>query len=97
MMADRGLKYAVAALGFSVLLAGGALAEPSWQGYAPRCQTAELAAEATMQDPCEGQLAAFGLAGPRVLSRSQALDVETTGSISGDARRNTGDDERSPL
>lgn len=92
-MADRGLKYAVAALGLSVMLTGSALAEQSWQGYAPRCQTTELANQ-PIQDPCEGQLAMFGIAGPTVLSRNQSLDVETTGSIKGDAR-NSG--ENAPL
>ena len=100
-MADRGLKHAVTALGFSLgvsfgfsaLLTGGALAEQSWQGYAPRCQTAELAQEG-MQDPCEGQLAMFGIAGPTVLNRNQSLDVETTGSIKGDGRSGS---ENAPL
>ena len=96
-MADRGLKHAVAALGVSLgsaLLAGGALAEETWQGYAPRCQTKELATQ-VMQDPCEGQLAMFGIAGPTVLNRNQSLDVETTGSIKGDAR--SSGSENAPL
>jgi hypothetical protein len=95
MMADRGLTYAVAALGASVLLAGGAVAEPSWQNYAQRCQPRELAGPA-MRDPCEAPPAVFGLAGPQVLSRNQAIDVETTGSI-GDATWRDREAERSPM
>ena len=96
-MADRGLKHTVAALGVSLGvsfgLTGGALAEQSWQGFAPRCQTTELANQA-MQDPCEGQLAVFGFAGPTVLSRVQSLDVETTGSIK---RHERSEDAGAPL
>ena len=83
-MADRGLKYVAAALGLSVLASGGALAEQTWQGYAPRCQTSELAPQPAVGNPCEGQMAIFGIAGPTVLSRSHGLDVEATGSIAGD-------------
>ena len=97
MMADRGLKYAVVTLGVSVLLAGGAVAEQSWQGYAPRCQTTELAAQSAMANPCEEQLATFGLGGPQVLSRTQTFDVETTGSIKGDAPRKSGESVRAPM
>ena len=97
MMADRGLKYALVTLGVSVLLAGGAVADQSWQGYAPRCQTTELAAQSAMANPCEEQRATFGLAGPQVLSRTQSLDVETTGSIKGDASRKNGEGARAPM
>ena len=95
-MADRGLTYAVMTLGVSVLLAGGAVAEQTWQGYAPRCQTTELAAQSAMADPCEDQLATFGLTGPQVLSRSHSLDVETTGSIKSDGRSIT-EGARAPM
>ncbi len=97
MMADRGLKYAVAALGVSVLLGSGARAGEVWQGYAPRCQPTEIAAAHATGHPCEQQLAVFGLAGPQVLSRNQGMDVEATGSINGDARRNTTENSRTPL
>ncbi len=97
MMADRGLKYAVAALGVSVLLGSGALAGEVWQGYAPRCQPTEIAARQAMSNPCEQQLAVFGLTGPQVLSRNQGMDVEATGSIDRDSRRNTTENSRAPL
>ena len=97
MMADRGLKYAVAALGVSVLLGSGALASEVWQGYAPRCQPTGVDAGEAMSNPCEQQLAVFGLTGPQVLGRNQGIDVETTGSIDGDSRRNTSEDTRAPL
>jgi hypothetical protein len=97
MMADRGLVQVVAGIGFSVLLAGGAVAQPSWQNYAPRCQTQELAGQPAMIDPCEEQLAMFGLSGPQVLSPNHSFDVETTGSINGDRPRNTGENGREPL
>lgn len=96
MMADRGLKYAIAALGASVLLAGGAGADEIWQRYAPRCQPAEVAQPA-LADPCEQQLAIFGLRGPQVLGRDQGFDVEATGSIDSDSRRNMKDSSRAPL
>jgi hypothetical protein len=95
MMADRGFKYAVAALGVSVLLTGGAVAAEVWQGYAPRCQPTELAQPGTV-DPCEQQLAVFGIGGPQVLGRNQGLDVEATGSID-DSRRNATDRARAPM
>ena len=94
-MADRGLKFGLAALGLSLLFSGGASAEQTFQGYAPRCQTTELAAQSAMADPCEQQLATFGLSGPRVLSRSQSFDVETTGSIKSDTRRS--ESPRAPM
>jgi|ERR687893_619220 hypothetical protein len=97
MMADRGLKYVAAALGWSVLVVGGAVAEQSWQAYAPRCQPTEVAAGQAMSNPCEQQLAIFGLTGPQVLGRNQSLDVEATGSIEGDVRRNTSENARAPL
>ena len=97
MMADRGLTYAVVTLGVSVLRAGGAVAEQTWQGYAPRCQTTELAAQSAMANPCEDQLATFGLKGPQVLSRTQTLDVETTGSIKSEGRSKTGEGARAPM
>jgi hypothetical protein len=97
MMADRGLKYVVAALGLSVLWSGGALAEQSWQGYAPRCQTSELAPQPAAGDPCTGQMATFGIAGPTVLSRSQGFDVEATGSIKSDRRETAGESARAPM
>ena len=97
MMADRGLKHAVAAAGVSVLLTGGAVAEQSWQAYAPRCQPTEVAAAQAMSNPCEQQLAVFGLTGPQVLGRNQGIDVETTGSIDGESRRNAGENARAPL
>jgi hypothetical protein len=96
MMADRGLKYAVAALGASVLLAGGAGADEIWQRYAPRCQPAEVAQPA-LADPCEQQLAIFGLRGPQVLGRDQGLDVEATGSIGRDSHPDASDNPRAPL
>jgi hypothetical protein len=94
MMADRGLKYVVAAFGLSVL-AGGALAEQSWQGYTPRCQPPELAAPS--DDPCAAQVAVFGLSGPTVLSHNQPLDVETTGSITTDRKPAETESSRSPM
>jgi hypothetical protein len=97
MMADRGLKYAVATLGFSALLTGGALAGEMWQGYAPRCQTTELAAQSAMANPCQEQVAIFGLAGPQVLSRTQFMDVEATGSITRSPRQDSGDAARSRM
>jgi hypothetical protein len=97
MMADRGLKYAVAALGFSALFSGGALAAEMWQGYAPRCQTTELAASSAMANPCQEQVAIFGLAGPQVLSRNQFMDVEATGSIRGNTRPNASDTPRARM
>ena len=98
MMADRGLRYAGAALGAFILLAGPALAEQSWQGFAPRCQTSELAAQ-PLPDPCGMQVAVFGLGGPEVLSGAQDLDVQTTGSIKEDARggMNEGETPRAPM
>ena len=96
-MADRGLKYAVATLGFSVLLTGGALADQMWQGYAPRCQTTELAAASAMANPCQEQLAVFGLAGPQVLNGARGIDVETTGSIKADTRRGASEAARAPM
>ena len=95
MMADRGLKYMAAALGLSVLVGGGALAEQSWQGYAPRCQISDLAPQAA-GDPCAGQMAIFGIAGPTVLSRSHGFDVETTGSI-GDRQEPGGESARARM
>ena len=85
MIAHRGFVCAGAALGLSVLT-GGALAQDaraqeSWPSYAPRCQTAELAADPTLRDPCAGQVAIFGPKGTMVLSRGQGVDIETTGSI----------------
>jgi hypothetical protein len=97
MMADRGLKLAVAAFGFSALLTGGAVAEDLWRGYAPRCQPTELTAGQAMSNPCEQQLAVFGLAGPQVLDGNRGMDVETTGSIDSESRRNTPGSARSPL
>jgi len=94
MMADRGLKYAVAALGVSVLLAGGAGADEIWQRYAPRCQPAELT-QPGMTSPCEQRLAVFGLGGPQVLGRDQGIDVEATGSIGRDSSHN--ENSRAPL
>ncbi len=94
MMADRGLKF-MAALGVFVLAGGGALAEQSWQGYAPRCQPSELASAAG--DPCAGQMAIFGIAGPTVLSRSAGFDVDTTGSIAGDRQEPTSERARAPM
>lgn len=96
MMADRGLKYAVAALGASVLLAGPVVAEQSWQGFAPRCQTSELASQ-PLADPCGMQVAVFGFSGPEVLSDAQGLDVEATGSIKEDPRRDTNESPRAPM
>ncbi len=95
MMADRGVMVAAAALGLSVLVAGGARAEQIWQGYAPRCQTAELAADPALRDPCQEQIAVFGPKGPMVLSRGQGIDVEATGSI--DKAPRDGRDSRSKL
>ena len=96
-MAFREFVGAVAALGASIL-AGGALAQASsqevWPSYAPRCQTAELAADPALRDPCEQQLAVFGPQGPMVLSRGQGVDVEATGSIEGQRDR---DNARSRL
>jgi len=97
MMADRGLKFAVATLGFSALLTGGALAGEMWQGYAPRCQTTELAASSAMANPCQEQVAIFGLAGPQVLNRTQFMDVEATGSINRTTRPNSDDTARAPM
>jgi hypothetical protein len=95
MMADRGLKTMVAALGLALLASGGALAEQSWQGYAPRCQPSELAPQSA-GDPCVGQMAVFGIAGPTVLSRSRGFDVETTGSI-GDRQEPRRESARAPM
>jgi hypothetical protein len=95
MMADRGLKYAVAALAVSVVLGSGALAAEVWHGYAPRCQPTEIATRQAMSNPCEQQLAVFGLTGPQVLN--QGMDVEATGSINGDSRQNTKENSRAPL
>jgi hypothetical protein len=96
MKIDRAMGCAVAALGLSLLGTSGASADESWQRYAPRCQPTELARDAAWRDPCEAPLAMFGLSGPTVLSRSDSVDVQTTGSIDGDARR-TRTDTRSPL
>lgn len=97
MMADRRLRCAVGALGFSVLLTAAAFADQSWQGYAQRCQTTELAAESALANPCQEQLAVFGLAGPQVLGRRAGVDVEATGSINDDSRRERRESARSPL
>jgi hypothetical protein len=91
MMADRGIKYAVAALGVSVLLTGGVAAEEIWQGYAPRCQPTEVAERQGMTNPCQQQLAVFGLSGPQVFGRDHGMDVEATGSINEDSRRSSED------
>jgi hypothetical protein len=96
MKLDRALGHAVAALGLSLLATGGALADQSWQGYAPRCQPTELASEAALRDPCEAPVATFGLNGPTVLSRNDSVDVHSTGSIESDARRGR-QGTRSPL
>ncbi len=87
---------AVTTLGLSLAAIGAASADQSWQGYAPRCQPAELAREAAWRDPCEAPVATFGVSGPTVLSRSESLDVQSTGSIDRDTRgpRSEG---RSPL
>ena len=90
MKLNHALGYTVAALGLSFLVAGDALADQSWQGYAPRCQTRELAADMASRDPCEAHVATFGVAGPTVLSRNDSFDVETTGSLDSDARQGRG-------
>jgi hypothetical protein len=97
MMADRGLKLGVAALGLSALLTGGAVAEDLWRGHAPRCQPTEVAAGQAMGNPCEQQLAVFGLTGPQVLGRDRGMDVEATGSIDNESRRSTPESPRAPL
>ena len=96
MMADRGLKTMAAALGLALLASGGALAEQSWHGYAPRCQPTELAAQTAVGDPCVGHMAVFGIAGPTVLSRSPGFDVESTGSI-GDRQEPRRESARAPM
>ena len=96
MMACRSIGYAVAALGLSILLPGEALAEQSWQSYAPRCQTRELAMDAAWRNPCENQLATFGLSGPTVLSRN-GMDVEATGSLGRQSRPEPRENDRSRL
>jgi hypothetical protein len=96
MKLDRAFGYAVAALGLSLLAPGGALAEQSWQGYAPRCQPTELASDVALRDPCEMPVATFGLRGPMVLGRSDSIDVHSTGSIDRDGQRDR-NGSRSPL
>jgi len=96
MKLNRALGYAVAALGLLLMLPEGALADESWQGYAPRCQPTELASDAALRDPCEMQVATFGLRGPMVLGRSDSIDVHSTGSIDRDAQRGR-NGSRSPL
>ena len=96
MMINRAMGCAVTALGLSLLMTGNGFADESWQGYAPRCQPTELARDTALRDPCEAQLATFGLSGPTVLGRNASIDVQTTGSIDSDARRSRSD-TRSPL
>jgi hypothetical protein len=96
MKLDHAVSCALAGLGLSLLVTSDALADQSWQGYAPRCQPAELARDAASRDPCETPVATFGLAGPTVLSRSDSLDVQSTGSIDRD-ERGSRSDARSPL
>ncbi len=90
------LSCAGAALGLSLLVTGDALAEQSWQGYAPRCQPTELARDAAWQDPCEAPVATFGLSGPTVLSQHEGFDVQSTGSIDRE-RSGSRNELRSPL
>ena len=96
MMIDRAMVCAAAALGLSLLGTSGASADETWQRYAPRCQPTELANDVASRDPCEAPLATFGLTGPTVLSRTDNVDVQTTGSIDSDAR-STRTDARSRL
>jgi hypothetical protein len=96
MKLNYALSCAGAALGLSLLVTSGALADESWHGYAPRCQPTESARESAWQNPCEAPVATFGLAGPTVLSQNESLDVQSTGSI----RRDTSgsrSEPRSPL
>ncbi len=96
MRMDYALSCAVAALGLSLVMTGHARADQSWQGYAPRCQPPELARDAALRDPCEMPVATFGVAGPTVLSRTENLDVQSTGSIDRD-NRGARNESRSPL
>jgi hypothetical protein len=96
MKLDHALSCAVAALGLSLLVTSDAVADQTWQGYAPRCQPTELARDAALRDPCEWPVATFGVSGPTVLSRSENLDVQSTGSIDRDTR-GAQNSPRSPL
>jgi hypothetical protein len=64
----------------SLATVGGALAQSYPTHFAPRCAPNELRVVPSPHDPCEPQMAFFGLKGPTVIERGER-DVEATGSL----------------
>jgi hypothetical protein len=64
----------------SLAAASVALAQGYPANFAQRCAPDEVRVVPSPRDPCEPQIALFGLKGPTVVGRP-ALDVETTGSV----------------
>jgi hypothetical protein len=82
------MKHRFSHLGFVVFaaslgLAAGALAQGFPTHFAPRCVPDELRVAPPSSDPCQPQIAVFGLSGPKILGRTE-VDVEATGTLARD-------------